>query len=82
MCGRPDHPVDVYVRSGEPHHRDVAAGVVRQHHSGLQQQGSAVGQRLHGTEGPAAAGRWLLRGHCDGCDGEQQGRRSGPQSER
>lgn len=81
MCGHPDYPVDIYVWTGEPHYRDVAAGAVRQHHSGLQQQGSAVWQRLHVTNGPAAAGCWLLRGHCDGWDRKQQGRWPGPQSE-
>lgn len=80
--GRPDHPVDVHVGPGEPRHRDVAAGGLRQHHPGLQQQGSAVRQRLHGTGPPAAAGRRFLRAHRDGRDGKQQGRRPGPPSER
>lgn len=81
MRGRPNHPVDIYVWTGEPHYWDVAAGGVRQHNRGLQRQGPAMWQWLHGTTGPAAAGCWLLRGHCDGRDRKQQGCCSGPQSE-
>lgn len=80
MRRRPHHPVDIHVRAGEPHHRDVAAGGAGQHHGRLQQQGSALPQRLHGTGRPAAAGRRLLRGYRDGRDRKQQGRWSGPQS--
>lgn len=76
LCGcelhwYPHHTMDFHVRSGEPQHWDLAAGGVLQHNGGLQQQSAALRQRLHGPVRPAAAGCWILCGHCDRNGGKQ-----------
>lgn len=77
----PHHTMDLYVRSGEPHHRDLAAGGVHQHNGGLQQQSAALQQWLYGPVRPAPAGCWILCGHCLGNNGKQQGHWLCPESE-
>lgn len=59
------HTMDVHVRSCEPHHRDMAAWCIHQHHNWLQQQSTTLQQWFYGPAGPAATGCWILCGHCD-----------------
>lgn len=69
---RPHYTMDLYVSSSEPHHRDMAAGGVHEHNRGLQQQGAGLQQWLLEPVGPAAAGCWILRGHCHRSRRKQQ----------
>lgn len=76
----PHHRMELYVRCGQPHHRDMAARGLHQHNCGLQQQSAGLQQWLHGPVRPAAAGRRILRHHCHRSNRKQQRQRLRPQS--
>lgn len=69
----PHHRMDLHVWSGEPLHRDLAALGGHQYNSRLQQQGKGLWEWLHDSDGPAAAGHWVLSTHRHRAGRKQQG---------